>query len=167
MSAKPAIAWGSIVYVVLSCGIGAFAGYFGQPLVHTSDRAVNVIVTLFSVLAGFLVAIVTLIGDPTIYTGRTWRVQELALDRIRKRLDRQKVLFFIYLLTLGLVFLSTLIPKQFTVAVFWSERAYLAIAVLAFMLSLRLPGALMKIQMERHGAMIEAKKNSGKSANAE
>jgi hypothetical protein len=158
MSSADTPNWKAIGYVGISIAIGCIGGYIGQPLVHHNEGAVNVIVTLFSVLAGFLVAILTLVGDPTVFTGRAWRVQESARTKMRRRLIQQKYLFFVYLATLGTVFITTLIPKEYGSAIIWCERVYLAIAILGFLISFRLPGTLMQIQVERYDAMIETKR---------
>jgi len=43
---------------------GILLSYLGQPFIHGNQDAVNIIVTVFSILAGFLVAVITLVGDP-------------------------------------------------------------------------------------------------------
>ena len=136
-------------------------GIFGQPLIHGNDMAINVIVTVFSILAGFLVAIMTIMGDPGAFTGRSWRSHELNRGNIFSRLVRQKWMFVLYLVTLGLIFAASLIGniKDTPVTLIcWIERIYLGIAILAFILSLGLPSALMEIQISRHDQLIKARR---------
>lgn len=157
-------------YFVVALLFGLAGGYFGQPWIHENERAVNVIVTVFSILAGFLVAIMTIVGDPGLFGRKTWREHELQRKAIFGRLAKQKWLFMLYLATLGTVFAESLMSKGFpTLAALsiWMERIYLGMAITAFLLSLRLPGALMRIQLERHDQLIEQRRgssNRGKQA---
>jgi hypothetical protein len=148
----------AVAYLIGATLCGVAAGYWGQPSISGNTEARDVIVTLFSILAGFLVAIMTLVGDPLDSPGRSWRAHEQARDTVFARLARQKMLFYAYLLTLGLLFISVLSKEQFPVMTVWVERAYVGLATTAFLLSLRLPSILMQIQMDRHDDLIEQKR---------
>lgn len=137
---------------------GLTAGTFGPPLIHGNDQAINVIVTVFSILAGFLIAIIAIVGDPSLMPPGSWRLAELQRPAINARLLRHKWLFLLYLGTLGLLFASIVGSPAYPRAVLWLERCYLAIAAAAFLLSLRLPGALMRMQQERIDAVIERRR---------
>ena len=147
------------IYFFCAAAFGCFAGWFGQPWIHDNDRAINIIVTMFSILAGFLVAIMTIVGDPSSFGRRGWKSHELGQKAVFQRLARQKWLFGLYLITLGLIFVESLISKAYPIVGIWMERLYLGLSVTAFLISLRLPGVLMKIQMERHDEAIEAKRS--------
>lgn len=149
-----------IVYLLVTIVCGVASSYFGQPYIHGNDKAINIIVTVFSILAGFLVAIMTLLGDPGGYTTRTWRYFELKKSTVFNQLVRQKWLFITYLITLGLIFISSMIEKSLPRAAVVLEYGYLGVAVTAFMLSLKLPSALMNIQLARHDELIEAKRKA-------
>lgn len=43
--------------------VSAAVGYFFQPMVAHNTDAVNTVVTIFSILAGFLIAVITLIAE--------------------------------------------------------------------------------------------------------
>lgn len=139
--------------VAVVAGIGA--AVYGQKLIHGNDQAINVIVTVFSILAGFLVAIIAILGDRTLLPGDGFRLAELGRRRLVRRLVRYKWLFFAYLITLGLVFVSLLIKNIYPSINVLLERLYLFLAAFAFVLSMRLPGSLMKIQMERIDIIID------------
>jgi hypothetical protein len=150
----------ALAYFVGSCLAGATAGYFGHPLVHANSDAVTVIVTLFSILAGFVVAIMTLIGDPAVLERHNWRAHEMIRKTVVARLTRQKWLFVLYLCTLGALFVSTLVAKASPHLAPYFEATYLALAVTSFLLSLRLPSALLRIQQDRHDEAIRRKQAS-------
>jgi hypothetical protein len=147
-------------YVVASLVAGVVASVWCQPLVHENKDAHDVIVVLFSILAGFLVAIMTIVGDPAIYRATAWRSHEKIRATIFARLARQKWLFYLYIATLGLLFASVLAGKRYPSITVWSEYVYVGLAVAAFLLSLRLPAMLMQIQLDRHDEIIEEKRNT-------
>lgn len=152
--------WKRISYFAFSIIGGLSASYYGQPYIHNNDKAINIIVTVFSILAGFLVALMTLMGDPGGYSSRSWRFFEFKKSAVFNKLSRQKWLFKIYLVTLGSIFISSLIEKNSPSIAVYFEYAYLGLAVSAFILSLSLPTALMNIQLARHDELIEAKRKA-------
>lgn len=147
------------ISVVLWAGLGT---YFAKPLIEGNQDAVNVIVTVFSILAGFLIALITLIGDPSSLPKGGWQVARLGSQRTYNRLTRQKWLFYIYLAALTLIFLSTLLKGKFKEINHFVEYAYLFFSIVAFILSFKLPGTLMELQEERvEQEIAERRKQEG------
>ncbi len=144
---------------LLATILGSLSAYYGQPLIHGNEQAMNIIVTVFSVLAGFLVAIIAIVGDPVLLPPGTWRAAEMERGKLNRRLIRHKWLFTLYLVTLALVFFALLLKGKSPDAVLWLERTFLFFGVFAFALSMALPGSLMKVQRERIDAVIEHRRN--------
>lgn len=93
-----------LLFIVV-CAAGAAAGaYFGQPYVGGNSDAIMIIITVLSVFAGFLVAIVTILGDPSMIPDGTWRTAEVRRGGIEASLIRHSYLFIVYLLAIGLLF---------------------------------------------------------------
>ena len=134
--------------------------YYLQPYIHGNQDAINVIVTVFSILAGFLVAVITLVGDPSALPQGSWRLARLGSDLTYNRLTRKKWLFVLYLLTLALIFVGVLIKGKHPDIEIWLERVYLFLAISAFILSFMLPSALMRLQKERIEQEIAHRKKS-------
>lgn len=151
------IAWTRLVFFGISVASGVVGAIFGQPLIHGNEMAINVIVTVFSILAGFLVAIMTMMGDPSTFSGRSWRANEKGREKIFNQLVRQKWMFILYLVTLGLVLAASLIGKILPDWAICIEQVYLGTAITAFMLSLGLPSTLMKIQLAKHDEITKSK----------
>lgn len=143
-------------------GVGAVAGIatgvYGQTLIHGNVQATQIIVTVFTVLAGFLVAIITIMGDPSAFLPGSWRIASKQRLAMRRRLRRQKLLFYVYLVTLALVFATMLVRDIAPAITAVLERVYLGLAVAGFIWSLGLPTALMSIQEERVDVVIEARR---------
>ena len=150
----------SVCQGVLFTVISLAAAVYGQPFVHGNSEAISIIVTVFSVLAGFLVAIIAIVGDPGLLAPGSWRTAELQRARIVDRLTRHQWLFYLYLVTLTFIFASVLVPNSFPRLVVWIERIYLFAGVLAFLCSYLLPSALMKIQQERIESTIEHRRRA-------
>jgi hypothetical protein len=156
--------WSRFITILVGLAAGIAGGYFGQPLIHGNDLAINVIVTTFSILAGFLIAIMTIMGDPSAFGRHTWRVSELARSTIKNGLLRQQWLFMLYLATVCAIFTGSLLSHSTNGVsghiIVWLERVYLFMAILAFVISFRLPGTLLRIQMARHDQVIESRRKN-------
>ena len=162
-----AIAKGRVAYFSFSALTGLAAAIWGQPLIHCNQDAANIIVTVFSVLAGFLVAMIALIGDPSAAAARgSWRFTELNRQGVAQRLARNRWMFVLYLLTLALVFAASLCKMvdgsicYMDSILSWIERIYLGLAVTAFLLSFRLPWALTRMQMEHYDELIDRQRKA-------
>lgn len=134
---------------------GGLGSYFCQPLIHGNQDAINVIVTVFSILAGFLVAVITLVGDPKSLPSGSWQVARLGSELTYDRLIRHKWLFNSYLATLLLIFVSIIIKDRYSVVQLILEYIYMFFASISCFLSFKLPGALIELQQERIEHEIE------------
>jgi hypothetical protein len=139
--------------------MGFLSGIYAQPLIHNNPDATNLIVTVFTILAGFLIAMMSIMGDPSMFMPGGWRIAVKQTPFIRARMIRQKYTFYFYLATLLMVFLSMLAKKILPVLVIPFEHVYLGLAVTSFILSVRLPGALMDIQQERLDFIVDSRRS--------
>lgn len=145
---------------VFVCGITG--SFYAKPLIEGNQDAINVIVTVFSILAGFLIAIITLIGDPKSLPSGSWQIARIGSELTYNRLTRQKWLFYIYLIALVLIFSSMLLKNSFKCANEVIEYFYLFFSIIAFILSFRLPSMLMELQRERiEQEILERRKLEG------
>lgn len=138
-----------IKYAIAVTLWGIIGSFYTKPLIEGNQDAINVIVTVFSILAGFLIAVITLVGDPRSLPSGGWQVARLGSDLTYNRLTRHKWLFYIYLIALVLVFSSMLLKSKFKEANLVVEYIYLFFSIIAFILSFKLPSTLMELQRER------------------
>ena len=150
--------WWRLCRLTLAIIVSALMGYFFQPMVSKNTDAINTVVTIFSILAGFLIAVITLVVDPILNQARDWQELQMMKNTIRRKLFRQKLLFFLYLLTIGVALANVLVPDTFLIAHRWLEGVFLGLAIFVFLASFGLPGSLMKIQMERYEAITDEAK---------
>ncbi|MFG1282437.1 hypothetical protein [Xanthobacter autotrophicus] len=150
--------WTRILKLVISILASAFVGYFFQPMITKNANAVNTVVTVFSVLAGFLIALLTLIAEPTLKRAKDWQELQLMKSTIERKLLRQKILFFMYLLTLGVAISTFLIPDNMENIRVYVEITFLGLTTFVFISSFGLPGSLIDIQMERYSIEMDKSK---------
>lgn len=147
-----------IVFVVGCIVFGVLGSIWGRSLIHNNENAINVITTVFSILAGFLVAIFAILGDPAMLMAGSWRITALQKDLLQKKMRRYQYLFYVYLATLGLILLSTMISEKYEDLNLVVEHIYLGLAIAGFLLSMGLPSAIMSLHKERLNAEMEARK---------
>ncbi|MGB8900469.1 MAG: hypothetical protein WCC90_15085 [Methylocella sp.] len=148
-----------VMFIIACAVIAAAAAYYAQPYVHDSD-VVLIIVTVFTVFAGFLIAIITILGDPSMIPEGSWRVVEIRRVNIEKRLHTHVMLFMLYLITIGLLFVGVVLHKTFSdeCKIKTIEMLYLFFGVFSFLLSFGLPISLMKLQKARVDAETERRR---------
>ena len=158
-------------YLLLTIiGSGFFAFLF-QPLL--TDNALDVLVNIYSILAGFLIGIIALIGDPTSLPSGSWRVAESATQNTFRKLRSTKNLLHLYLITLLLIFSYKLlavpetleaikvIPFGIKLIPYLSglkdiiEQMILFLSFVGFSYSFTLPNSLSNIQRKRVEREIE------------
>lgn len=157
--------WRRIGLFISIAAISAAVGWYGQPFVHGNDEARGIVVNVFSILAGFLITVMTLLGEPGLYRGRTWRSDAVKRSNVYKRLVRHKWLFVSYLLVLALVFVATIVAKRAPESRGEAclESLYLGFASFAFIYSLMLPSRLLDLQLARFDELVESRRKGGSS----
>lgn len=146
---QESVAWGRLMYGALALLAGVAGAYWGQPLIHGNKDAIGVIVNVYSILAGLLIAVITVLGSTESLVSGSWRAAIYSSEVIRRRLLRHRLLFKLYLITLAMIFVSMLVTEKYTWIKVYLEYGYLFCATIAFMFSMTLPSALMKVQEER------------------
>lgn len=113
--------------------------------------------------AGFLVAIITILGDPAMIPDGTWRTAEVRRENIEQKLTRHIWLFVFYLIAIGFLFVGALLNKapDSVASVewkIWIERLYLFFGIASFLFTFALPNALLKFQIGRIDAEIDRRR---------
>lgn len=146
------MAWGRLILLVLAISISGIAAWVFQPLVHDNKDAINTVITIFSILAGFLLAVITFVADPT---SKDWKQLQLDKGDVNRRLTRHRILFYLYLVTLGLALSLFLLPDQHAIARLWLERFFVGSSVFVFLVSFTLPSSLSALLMERYESKLK------------
>lgn len=146
---------------VVASGIGASASaYYGQPYVSGNSDAILIVVTVLTIFAGFLIAIISVVGDPALLPVGSWRKAEIRRPNVHNELLRHSMLFYVYLIGIAFLFVGVLVNEakiggQVQV---WIERTYLFFGVFGFFLSFGLPVSILALQMKRYDAEIDKRR---------
>jgi hypothetical protein len=141
--------------------VGGVTAYYVQPYVGRDSDVVVIIITIFSVFAGFLIATIAIIGDPRMIHEGSWRIAEAAREKMQQRLSWHISLLFIYLITIGLLFVGVILEKALpkgSIIKLYVERGYLFFGTTSFLLTFALPLALRRMQQEMYDAEIERRR---------
>lgn len=166
--------WRKSLYLVLSLGASACFSVLFQPVL--SDKLLDFLVSTYSILAGFLIGVIALIGDPSSLPSGSWRIAENATKNTFRRLQSTRNLLYVYLFTLVAIFVYKLAVTPDSVALVktWEnseillpilvtlksivEYVIIFLSTLAFAYSLTLPNSLFAIQRRRVEKEIEARR---------
>ncbi len=151
------------VFIALCVIAGIVGAYYCQPFVDPNSDAVLIVITVFTVFAGFLVAIIAVLGDPAMLPEGSWRAAEIRREAVDRRLIWHSWLFTTYLITIALLFVGVVLAKaQLSEDRLWIkewiERGYLFIGITSFLLSLALPWTLRTIQRGRVDTEIDRRR---------
>lgn len=152
-------------YIIGTLILSLLAAYWGGMLLKGSDAARDGLINLFAILAGVLVAVISIIGDPSMLLPGNWRVGSEHADEMQKRIARFSHLFLIYIISLVLLVLGAVVKDAQLVkldAVFPALTFFCAWGAL---LSIPLPYCLMAIQKERMKEEIKNRKKKGSDNN--
>lgn len=147
----PRISKRKVAMEVVSVVIALLAGWLLQPWYHRSEDATSVLVTVFSILAGFLAAVMAIVANDRVLRGRNWRQDTYYLREIRRELLRHSVTFYVYLAVLVLAFLTSISSTWPLWVQQWTEHGLLFFATLGIFHSFQLP----KILSRKHVAAME------------
>ena len=165
---KKPVSWGRVVFLLLGIVAGGALAVFGPlPDQDSNTAALRILATVLAILAGFLIAIITMLGDPqSLYRG-SWRVASAHRRQIGRALLRFTLLFYVYLATILVVFIAALLggyapcPVQRLVT-----HAALCLGVTALCWSFGLPWSIRQAQMSRLDAEV-ASRREGRSQSQE
>ena len=157
--------YGRIGFLLAGIAAGGATMCFGGPLTAGNTEALRILVTVFSILAGILIAVIAMLGDPRALYRGSWRIASAHRREIRRVLRRYKLLFYVYLVVITLSFAAALFGKTSSAVCVarWFERFALSLGAVALVWSFGLPAAIMKAQMERLDEEVSKRRTSASS----
>lgn len=154
---KRPIAWGRLSWFVAGVAASsALSWQFAQSLPNSPD-VLSMIATVFSILAAALIAIISILGDPSMLQDQSWRHNTVSSQETQRKLHRQTNLFIGYLLILCLL-LGFMLTDKDSVWFVWVQRATFFSVGVGFWQSLSLPATLKAIQRKRLEDAIGARR---------
>ena len=142
--------------------------YLGPTPPGKGDLALRILATALSILAGILLAVITLLGDPrSLYPGN-WRVASAHRRQIRVALNRAAALFWMYLGTIAIglaaVLLEAYEPQLLAPClVGWLKHLAMCFGSVALLWSFWLPASIRRAQLDRLDEEVERRKQGDSS----
>ena len=125
--------------------------------------AIRILVTVLSILSGFLIATIIMIGDPNSLLPGSWRVASADKRERRRSLNRFAILFYIYLTAILFAFCVSVLQSILPTCVYaWAIHSVLAFGAAALVWSFGLPIAIRREQMRRLDAEVDARRHTKK-----
>ena len=151
---------GLVIYISLTAVLSVLSAPYLQVWYHNSRDAATILATVLSILAGFLIAVMTIVADDRSLRGKNWRQDTYYLETIQRQLLRHKFMFNLYLIVLVLIFLASLDLPWEPHYQAWTERVLLGLAVFSLSLSFRLPGEVTTRHIRELKRLIQDRRRS-------
>ena len=157
--------WGRFALAIAGLGLLAALLYLGPSANGSSDTALRMLATALSILAGILLAIIAMLGDPrSLYPG-SWRIASAHRRQIRHALNRAAMLFWLYLAVIALAFGATLLEAYAPSLIDsrWMKHCALSLGSVALLWSFSLPWVIRKAQLARLDDEVERRRKQARS----
>jgi hypothetical protein len=159
--AKSKIDWSFARYLAI-CAVSALAlAPLLQPAYHGKSDAMTALVTVFTVLSGFMLAVIALAADGRNLRRRDWKQDTYFLREIRDRLARYRIMFHLYLVVPALAILAHIEPAWGKGVQSIAEGLVLFLAIFALLWSFRIPGEITSAYVKQLQQAIKDHRDEG------
>lgn len=142
---------------IIATSIAILSGTFflGPPSCEEKfDQAFRILSVALSILAGMVLAIMALLGDPSSLFLKKWREARTERHLRTMKLSRFKLLFQTYLFVISIALFTTIldayqISEFYRQGVLFLKRFALSLGCVALLWSFWLPSAILAAQKER------------------
>jgi uncharacterized membrane protein YvlD (DUF360 family) len=156
------IAHGRIAWIVCSLAASGVLTYFFRETLTNKPEVLGVVAAIFSILAAVLIAVISILGDPSMLLDQSWRHSYLSAQETQRKIHRQTDVFIIYVLLLVSLFAFMICPNTLSLYA-WLQGVSFFLTVLAFLASLTLPFILRSIQRDRLDRVIKSMKGNAQN----
>ncbi|WOS67200.1 MULTISPECIES: hypothetical protein [Sinorhizobium] len=145
-------------YIIVSLVVAILVAYAASDALRASDSARGAMIDIFSILAGVLVAVISIVGDPSMLLPGNWRVGAEHAQEMQRKISNFSHLFFSYIVSLALTVIANAIVDNKIIGFNFVFYALTFFSTFSFMLSVPLPYSLMAIQSERMNEEVNSRK---------
>lgn len=153
------IDWAFARYLAICLASAIVLAPLLQPAYRGKADAMAALVTVFTVLAGFMLAVMALAADGRNLRRRDWRQDTYFLSEIRDRLARYRMMFHLYLLVPALAILTFIGPAWGDDVQRFAEGVVLFFAIFALLWSFRIPGEITSAHVRQLQAAIKEQRD--------
>ncbi len=129
--------------------IMSLPGWCAGSYLSTSPTSVGYLVTVFSILAASLFAVISIVGDPSMLLSGNRRVAWRSARSLQRRLQTYNHLFTSYLMTLGLVIVASFLKDAKSDLTIYVFSLVGVLSLFCFLCSLTVPYSLARLQRSR------------------
>ena len=151
--------WPYFIHLILSAALSACFWLFAFDMVIVDKNVITFLATVFSILSGFLIAILGL-SNTEVLKIEKFNTAETEVTNLKRSLKSKKLLFLLYLGILFLMFIAMLTDKNFPNLSTLLTKIYTTVSLFAFLMSFALPFYLSNIQEKKLEDSLETKRNS-------
>lgn len=149
---------------ILSCLLVAiFVGWKWGHLLMMSEGVLGNIVSVFSILAGVLVAVISIIGDPSMLIPGNWRVGYEHAKDVQKRIGQFSHLFALYIITLIILLVAIVVKDAELNELEIIFPILTGLVTFGLLVSVPLSYSLMGIQKDRMQQENKRRRNKSES----
>ena len=143
--------WARIVFLLLGLLILVFLLCRGpESISFGTAEALRILATVLSILAGFLIVAIPIIGDPFRLFGGSWRIASAHTRHITRSLIRLTALFYLYLIAILMAVVGTMLAENIPNTLSdWLRHSALSLGVVAIFWSFGLPVYIYRVLKER------------------
>jgi hypothetical protein len=157
MSIEAKISVSKVVASIITAAASAIFAVCFMDSYHDNSNAVTVVTAAFSILAGFVIAVLGLGWDDRVIRARTWRHGVAELHLIKKDLRRHRLMFYLYLAVLALALFGTLVRNASFAKIL--DFLVLFLSSIALIYSFRLPSYMTRRQLTELDKLIKARRD--------
>ncbi|HAE37681.1 MAG TPA: hypothetical protein DCG57_03460 [Candidatus Riflebacteria bacterium] len=151
------ISWREALKGIVFIAFSALVSGWATPFLVSNKEAVSIIVTAFSILAGFLMGMVSFVTDPAGFYPGGWKILSKQKSIIETRLARQQALFYLYLTSILFIVLALCIENKCHLKSFL-EYGFVFLTSLSFIFSFSIPKWMKIYQIEKIDVLIQHRK---------
>jgi hypothetical protein len=141
--------WKRVSVFTIGAGVGLITFVMKCTLLSDVSKIADLMVPIFAVLAGFLIASMTFILSSNNIRFRSKTSSDKYKNLIMRRMRRQMWTFFCYITVLLCIIFSALLRTKFPETSSILERVYLGLGVASIIWSYTLPMTLIGLQREK------------------
>ena len=159
------LAYGRVALLVAGLAIGVWVFFLSAHLAGAgSEAATRLIVSVLATLNGFVIAVITVSGNPLFLYPGSWRIADAHRREIMRSLLRYRILFYACLVSVVSAIVTAAVTgvEGAEAVAYWSKRATLGVSACAIVWSFGLPTALVRAQGEKLEAEVERRRQQNR-----
>lgn len=147
------------IYIIIAFAASVAAAYFWGGYLKNSDGAMSALIDVFAILAGVLVAVISIVGDPSMLLPGNWRIAYVHAEEMQNRIANFSHLFFVYIMSLLLLVVGMVLKDAKAENVEGVFILMTFFSTFGILLSIPLPYSLMALQKERMREEVKARRS--------